>query len=188
MRALVTGSAGHLGEALIRTLRSQGHSVLGLDLLSGPFTDRVGSILDRSMIDECVAGVDVVFHAATLHKPHVASHSRQDFVEVNVTGTLTMLEGASAASVGAFVYTSTTSVFGDALSPPLDAPAAWVTEEATPVPKNIYGVTKSAAEGLCEIFQRNEGLPCVVLRSGAFSLNWTTTLRPAGSTPTATSS
>src|SRR4030095_104516 len=103
-----------------------------------------------------------------LHKPHVATHSRQDFVDVNTTGTLNLLEEATAAGVTAFVYTSTTSVFGDALVPPPGEPAAWITEDVTPVPKNIYGVTKAGAENLCHLFHRNQGLPCVVLRTSRF--------------------
>jgi nucleoside-diphosphate-sugar epimerase len=113
-------------------------------------------------------GVQAVYHTATLHKPHVATHSRQDFVDTNVTGTLELLEGAVAVGVRSFVYTSTTSVFGDALVPPAGAPAAWVTEEVTPIPRNIYGVTKAAAEDLCQIFNRNNGLACVVLRTSRF--------------------
>jgi nucleoside-diphosphate-sugar epimerase len=109
-----------------------------------------------------------VLHAATLHKPHVATHSRQDFVDVNVTGTLNLLEEATAAGVTAFVYTSTTSVFGDALVPPPGEPAAWVTEDVTPVPKNIYGVTKAAAEDLCQLFARNHSLRTMVLRTSRF--------------------
>jgi UDP-glucose 4-epimerase len=66
------------------------------------------------------------------------------------------------------VFTSTTSVFGDALIPAKAAPAVWVTEEITPVPKNIYGVTKAAAEDLCQVFHRNQGLACVVLRTSRF--------------------
>ncbi len=104
-------------------------------------------------------GVQVVFHAATLHKPHVATHSRQEFVDTNITGTLNLLEEAMSAGVESFVFTSTTSAFGDALAPPAGAPAAWVTEDVTPIPKNIYGVTKAAAEDLCQLFHRNEGLP-----------------------------
>ena len=67
-------------------------------------------------------GVRAVYHAATLHKPHVATHSRQDFVDTNITGTLNLLEEAVAAGVEAFVFTSTTSVFGDALTPPPGLP------------------------------------------------------------------
>ena len=168
MRVLVTGSSGHLGEALVRTLRKFEHDVVGLDTLEGPFTTHVGSIIDRSCVSRCMAGVQAVFHAATLHKPHVATHGRQDFVDTNITGTLNLLEEAVAAGVESFVFTSTTSVFGDALVPPPGAPAVWVTEEVTPIPKNIYGVTKAAAEDLCQLFHRNDGLACIVLRTSRF--------------------
>lgn len=86
----------------------------------------------------------------------------------NITGTLNLLEEATLAGVCSFVFTSTTSAFGDALTPPLEAPAAWVTEDVTPVPKNIYGVTKCAAEDLCELFSRNQRLPCLILRTARF--------------------
>src|SRR5205085_8183048 len=122
----------------------------------------------RAFVRRCMKGVTTVLHAATLHKPHVATHSRQDFVDVNISGTLNLLEEAAAAGVTAFVYTSTTSVFGDALVPPPGEPAAWITEDVTPIPKNIYGVTKAAAEDLCQLFRRNHGLPCVVLRASRF--------------------
>ena len=168
MRLLVTGSAGHVGEALVRTLRDSRHEVVGIDVLDSPHTTSVGSVTDRPFVRRCMAGVRAVFHAAALHKPHVATHSRQDFVDVNVTGTLNLLEEAAAAGVDCFVFTSTTSVFGDALAPPAGAPAAWVTEEVVPVPKNIYGVTKAAAEDLCQLFHRNKGLACLVLRTSRF--------------------
>jgi UDP-glucose 4-epimerase len=168
MRVLVTGSAGHLGEALVRTLRGTSHEVVGLDVVASSFTSAVGSIVDRARVQRCIEGVDAVLHTATLHKPHIATHGRLDFVDTNVTGTLNLLEEAVAAGVGAFVLTSTTSAFGAALTPPAGAPAAWVTEDLVPVPRNIYGVTKAAAEQLCELFHRDHGLPCLVLRTSRF--------------------
>jgi UDP-glucose 4-epimerase len=168
MKVLVTGSAGHLGEALVRALRDLRYEVVGLDIAASPFTTETGSITDRSCVERCMAGVEKVFHAATLHKPHVATHSRQDFVDTNISGTLNLLEEAAKAGVKSFVYTSTTSVFGDALVPPAGAPAAWVTEDVNAVPKNIYGVTKAAAEDLCQLFSRNNGLACIVLRTSRF--------------------
>lgn len=168
MRILVTGSAGHLGEALVRTLREMGHETVGLDLRASPFTDCAGSIVDRATVRECMKDVNVVLHTATLHKPHVVSHSRSEFIDTNVTGTLNLLEEAAAAGVDAFVFTSTTSVFGAALTPPTGAPAAWITEEVRPIPRNIYGVTKVAAEDLCELFHRQHAVPCVVLRTSRF--------------------
>jgi UDP-glucose 4-epimerase len=168
MKVLVTGSSGHLGEALVRTLKNLGYQVAGLDILESPFTTHVGSICDRSRVRHCLRGVQQVFHAATLHKPHIATHRRQDFIDTNLTGTLNLLEEGLAAGVQSFIYTSTTSVFGQALVPAPGAPAAWITEEVTPMPKNIYGVTKAAAEDLCELFHRNHGLRCVVLRTSRF--------------------
>ena len=165
---LVTGSAGHLGEALMRTFRAEPGRALGLDIMPSPFTDRVGSICDRQLVRECMQGVRTVIHAATLHKPHVATHTMQEFVDTNITGTLVLLEEAVAAGVEAFIYTSTTSTFGSALTPAAGSPAAWVTEDVTPVPKNIYGVTKLGAESLCELFSRTEGLPAIVLRTSRF--------------------
>jgi UDP-glucose 4-epimerase len=168
MKVLVTGSSGHLGEALVRTLRERNYDVVGVDIIDGPFTTHVGSITDRACVRRCMSDVQAVFHAATLHKPHVGTHGRQDFVDTNITGTLTLLGAAATTGVEAFVYTSTTSVFGDALVPPAGAPATWVTEEVTPIPKNIYGVTKAAAEELCQLFHRNNGLACIVLRTSRF--------------------
>ena len=168
MRILVTGSSGHLGDALVRVLGAEGHDVVGLDVLPAASTSVVGSIADRACVRRCVDGVEAVVNAATLHKPHVGSHPRQAFVDTNVTGTLVLLEEAVAAGVGRFVFTSTTSAFGRALTPPPGAPAAWITEDVVPVPRNVYGVTKTAAEDLCELVHRDHGLPCVILRTSRF--------------------
>jgi UDP-glucose 4-epimerase len=167
MKILVTGSAGHLGEALVRTLGSA-HEVVGLDAQPSPFTTVVGSIADPAVVTRAMHGVEAVLHTATLHKPHVVTHTRREFVETNIVGTLSLLEAAAAARVGSFVYTSTTSVYGRALVPESGAAAAWITEEVVPLPKNIYGVTKKAAEDLCELFQRKLGLPILVLRTSRF--------------------
>jgi UDP-glucose 4-epimerase len=169
MRVLVTGSSGHLGETLVRVLRdADGVEPVGLDVLASPSTTVVGSVADRDAVRRSMDGADAVLHTATLHKPHVSSNARQDFVDTNVTGTLNLLEEALAAGVRAFVFTSSTTTFGHALTPPAGAPAAWITEDVAPVPKNIYGVTKTAAEDLCELFHRDHGLPCVVLRTSRF--------------------
>ena len=152
----------------MRTLPEAGHEPVGLDVLASSYTRHVGSIVDRARVRECMRGVDAVLHAATLHKPHVATHARQDFVDTNVTGTLNLLEEAAAAGVRAFVFTSTTSTFGRASRPQQGEPAAWITEEVVPAPSNIYGVTKLAAEGLCELFHQRSRLPCLILRTSRF--------------------
>lgn len=168
MTVLVTGSAGHLGEALVRRLRMEGRDVRGLDIKASPFADMVGSIADEAFVRDAMSGVTAVIHSATLHKPHVATHSKRDFVDTNVAGTVALLEAATMHGVGAFVFTSTTSAFGAALSPAPGEPAAWIDEDVTPVPKNIYGATKIAAEGLCELVARKDRLPVLVLRTSRF--------------------
>jgi nucleoside-diphosphate-sugar epimerase len=170
MKILVTGSAGHLGEALVRTLQQTEHEVIGLDILPSAFTSRVGSIVDRHFVRQCMQGVNVVLHAATLHKPHVLTHSFQDFIDTNISGTTNLLEEAVQAGVEAFIFTSTTSAFGDAMKPLPGGPATWITEAVTPIPKNIYGVTKIAAENLCKLFHQRYKLPCLILRTSRFFL------------------
>ena len=168
MRILVTGSAGHLGEALVRSLGRGGHEVIGLDILESPHTNIVGSVADRALVRRAVQGMDAVIHTATLHKPHLGSHERAEFVETNITGTLVLLEVAVAAKLRAFIFTSTTSTFGRALVPAEGEPAAWITEDVVPLPRNIYGVSKVAAEDLCELVARDHGLPCLILRTSRF--------------------
>src|SRR5204863_471777 len=115
--------------ALVRSLRGTSHEVVGLDITPSPFTSNVGSIADRSCVRRSMLGAQAVIHAATLHKPHLVTHGRQDFVDTNIMGTLNLLEEAVAAGVASFVFTSTTSAFGAALTAPAGAPAVWVTED-----------------------------------------------------------
>jgi UDP-glucose 4-epimerase len=152
----------------MRTVPREGHEAIGLDVKVSPYTHRIGSIADRNFVKDCMRGVNAVLHTATLHKPHAVTHQHQDFVDTNITGTLNLLEEATAAAVTAFIFTSTTSVFGNALTPAPGNPAAWITEDVVPSPKNIYGVTKIAAENLCELFHRDRGLRCLILRTSRF--------------------
>lgn len=168
MTFLVTGSSGHLGEALVRVLRKQGKRAVSLDIKPGEFTDHVGSITDAALVGRLMGDVDHVLHAATLHKPHVETHSRQDFIHTNISGTQELLDAAIKHGVKSFVFTSTTSTFGDALKPPPGEPAAWITEDVVPQVKNIYGATKLAAEDLCMLAHRKDGLPVLVLRTSRF--------------------
>ncbi len=170
MRVLITGSSGHLGEALCRSCKQQDIDYVSIDINNSDYTTHVGSIVDKQLIDELMSGVDFVLHVATLHKPHVATHHKQAFIDTNITGTVNLLEASVKAGVKGFMFTSTTSTFGDSLRPEPGEPAAWITEDTPVIPKNIYGVTKTAAEDLCQLFHRNHGLPCIVLRTSRFFL------------------
>jgi UDP-glucose 4-epimerase len=113
-------------------------------------------------------GANAIVHAATLHKPHVATHSWRNFIDTNITGTLVLLEAAVAAGLQSFTYLSTTSTYGAALTQDESGPAVWVTENLAPKPKNIYGVSKLMAESLCELAHKKHRLPVLVLRTSRF--------------------
>lgn len=168
MTTLVTGSRGHLGEGLVRRMQELGEPVRGVDRLPSPFTDVVADLRDPKAVRAVMQGVQRVCHAATLHKPHVATHSWQDFLDTNLTATKNLLEAAVEEEVESFVFTSTTSTFGRAMNPGPNEPAVWVEETLVPIPKNIYGVTKVAAEDLGELAHVRFGLPVVVLRTSRF--------------------
>lgn len=157
-----------MGEGIARTLARRRIPFRSCDVKQGEFTTDVGSITDAALVRRLMDGVTGVLHTATLHKPHVVTHSRQDFIDVNVSGTQTLLTAASAAKVRGFVFTSTTSVFGEAMQSAQDAPPVWVSEALTPVAKNIYGATKLAAESLCKLAHKLDGLPVVILRTSRF--------------------
>ena len=133
--SIVTESSSHLGEAFVRRLSQGGHAVLGLDIRAGRLTTRVGSITDRSCISRCTVGEQAVFHAATLHRPHVDTQSRLAFVDTNIAGTVNLLEAGAAADVENLSSRARRASSGDAPAPPVGAPAVWMTDEIKPIPK-----------------------------------------------------
>ena len=175
---LVTGACGHLGYALMLSLPSYGFNPVGIDILPSSGNDghqvHVGSISDPDFcasIFQQYPTIRYVLHTATLHKPHVGSHSKSEFIDTNIRGTLNLLEAAAARQpnqIEGFIFTSTTSTFGKALAPRAGQPAAWIDEQVVPVPKNIYGTTKVAAEDMCQLIQSETGLPTLVLRTSRF--------------------
>ncbi len=169
MRILVTGSSGHLGEALVpragrrrrRDRRARHPAVAAHD-------DRR---LDRRSRDR--AGRPATASTRSCTPPRCTSRTSartpaRSSSRPTSRGTLTLLEEAVAAGVSRVIYTSTTSAFGRALMPAPGAPANWITEDVVPVPRNIYGVTKVAAENVCELVHRDHGLPILILRTSRF--------------------
>lgn len=172
MRILLTGSTGWLGRYLAPMLREAGHQVIGLDVAPGPDTRIVGSVANRALVERVMFshGIEGVIHAAALHKPDIVRYPRQAFVDVNVTGTLNLLEAAIAAGADRFIFTSTTSLMiTQAIRDETTEEAVWLDEESGPLkPRNIYGVTKRAAEEMCRLVHADSGLPIVVLRTSRF--------------------
>jgi UDP-glucose 4-epimerase len=167
MTILVTGSAGHLGEALMRMGRARGLPMRSLDLVASDWTDDTGDIADRETLARAAEGATAILHTATLHKPHVATHDRAAFLRTNVEGTAAVLATARALGGIPVIFTSTTSTFGHALRTAPGEPAAWIDEDVVPQVKNVYGETKLMAEALCEE-AANAGQPVVILRTSRF--------------------
>jgi len=175
LRALVTGAAGFVGSHLIRTLCAQGHDVVGLD----SFTDyyditlkranaeaatRAGAHVidgDLNIVDlrALLDGVEVVFHLAG--QPGVRAcwgSSFSTYTYCNIEATQRLLEACrDSRTLRRLVYASSSSVYGNAERYP-------TSELDRPQPFNPYGVTKLAAEHLCNLYAEGFGVPTVALR------------------------
>lgn len=161
----MTGSSGQLGREIARQLSAQ-HHVVGLDLSPGPWTTHQADFSNLGVLAKLIPTVEAVIHTASLHARHLQSHSKQDFVQVNITNFLKLLELCAQFPVKRLVYTSTTSVYGFAMEP--QEKAAWVTEALAPRPRDIYDITKLAAEELCRLFAGEKGLKAICLRTSRF--------------------
>ena len=175
MNVVVTGAAGFVGSHLSETLCDQGHTVLGIDCLTDYYdpTEKrrnlsglrerpgftfVESDLRTADLSSLLDGASVVFHQAG--QPGVRkswSTGFNDYAEHNVKATQRLLEAAKAVGTPRFVYASSSSVYGNALTYP-------VVESDLPMPFSQYGVTKLAAEHLCALYAANWGVPTVSLR------------------------
>lgn len=164
-KILITGSSGHSGSQIADLLKGA-YDIVGVDLVEGKYTSDIGSLTDKDFLLRASEGISAIIHTASLHAPHVATHSRKDFIDTNISGTLNLLEASESNEVRKFIYTSTTSLYGESLND--ENQAVWITEEVPTIPRDIYDITKIAAEGLCRDFFRKEGLQTTVLRVSRF--------------------
>jgi UDP-glucose 4-epimerase len=165
MKALVTGGAGFIGSHIAERLVRAGHSVRVLDNFSaGKRTNLVpdvevveGDIRDARLLSVATAGCEVVFHeAALVSVPYSVEHPVETH-EINIRGTLNVLETARAAGVRRVVFASSAAVYGD-------DPALPKTETMLPTPISPYGVEKVTAEHYLRAYSALYGIETVALR------------------------
>ena len=162
---LVTGGAGFIGANLVRMLLEHDYAVTVLDNLSVippkylaglPIRFVEGDILDSELLNQLIPGHNMVVHlAAQSGVPASLANPRQD-CEINVIGTLNMLEASRHADVKRFIFASSNAPLGR--QPP---PA---TEDNAPLPISPYGASKLAGEAYCLAYHGSWGLGTVVLR------------------------
>ena len=166
MRILVTGGTGFTGTALVHRLLVEGHEVVALDYKEGLASDalrergadvRIGSVVDRAVVDEAMKGIEIVHHLAAAFREMDVPDSY--YRDVNVGGTRNALESALENGVKRFVYCSTCGVHGNVDNPPAG-------EDAPIQPADYYQQTKYEAEPLVEEFAAR-GLPAITLRPAA---------------------
>lgn len=171
-RVLVIGGAGFIGSHVVEQLVREdvGEIIVYDDFTRGTVKNletalrdpRVkifelgGNILHTDLLDTAMKGVDCVFHLAALWLLHCNDFPRSAF-EVNIRGTFNVLEACVANRVGRLVYSSSASVYGDAVEIPM-------TEEHPFNNRTFYGATKVAGEQMCRAFHQRYGLDYVGLR------------------------
>ena len=166
-KIVVTGSSGQLGSALFNQLKLRNYSVLGIDIVQSQTTDRLIDIRDSAQINKITIGFDAIIHTAALHGKHYElNYPREEFISTNINGTFNLLSACVLNGIKKFVYTSTTSIYGNAMVSTKQA--VWVDETLVPNPRDIYDITKLTAELLCRDYFEKEGIEATVLRVSRF--------------------
>jgi len=167
MEILITGSSGQLGSTTVTHLKANGHNVYGIDVLPSPTTNELIDINNKDAVENALKGFDAVIHTAAVHGKHFElSYAREIFIQTNIVGTLNLLNACVKNGVKKFLYTSTTSIYGDALVD--NEKAVWVDELLPEKPRDIYDITKQTTEQLCKDFFYKEALQASVYRVGRF--------------------
>lgn len=165
MRILITGGAGFLGSALANALISEDHEVLVLDDLSAGDPDRLtnavlfhrGSITNRPKLWTLLQGVDCVYHLAARVLVAESILYPREYNEINVSGTVALLEAMRDVGIPRLVFTSSGAVYGDQVNQP-------IKESTMPNPLSPYAVSKLAAEHYVHTIGRLWGTKTVILR------------------------
>jgi UDP-glucose 4-epimerase len=167
MRVLVTGGAGFIGSNLAAAARMANHEVVVLDNLSSGYRANLarasggrfieGDVRDQAAVEEAVAGCEVVFHlAASVGNKRSIDHPITDS-EINVIGTLRVLEAARKAGVRKIVASSSAGIFGELKHLP-------IREDHPAEPDTPYGVSKLCEEKHCLAYAKLYEIEAVCLR------------------------
>ena len=170
---LVTGADGFIGSHLVEALIDEGCKVRAfvyynsfnswgwLDSLSKEVLDKIeifsGDIRDPNGVRTAVKGVDIIFHLAALIAIPFSYHSPDSYIDTNIKGTLNVLQAAKDFSIGKVLVTSTSEVYGTAITVPID-------ESHPRQGQSPYSATKIAADAIAESFYRSFGLPVTIVR------------------------
>ncbi|MFB9842805.1 NAD-dependent epimerase/dehydratase family protein [Mucilaginibacter ginsenosidivorans] len=167
MKVLVTGSSGQLGSTVVKNLKAHHHTVYGIDVIPSDTTDELIDLKNADAVLTASRGVDAIIHTAAVHGKHYAlGYPREAFIETNIGGTLNLLNACVKNAISKFLFTSTTSIYGEAMVN--NKRAVWVDESLIIEPRDIYDITKQAAEHLCRDFFYKEGLQASVYRVARF--------------------
>jgi UDP-glucose 4-epimerase len=164
MRIVLTGSSGRIGRAIFGALCGQ-HEVIGIDRSPFSTTHVVGDFVNEMLLRPVLRGADAVIHTAALHAPHVGTVPNEEFQRINVDGTRLIAREAIAAGVKRIVFTSTTALYGYAVSV---GSCTWIDEDTPPLPKSIYHQTKLEAENTLEEMAGPEFVVRVLRMSRSF--------------------
>jgi len=167
MRALVTGGAGFIGSHIVDRLISDGHEVVVLDDFSTGHRSNLtankaltiveGDISDAETVNQCMQGIDWVFHKAAVASVPKTVNDPVGSSLVNYHGTLHLLEAARNNGVKRFVFASSAALYGD-------EPTLPKVESMCPLTLSPYAVDKLASENACGMYTRLYGLETVCLR------------------------
>jgi len=165
MRVLVTGGAGFIGSHIVEHFQGKAEVRVLDNLRSGYRQNLAGmdvefieaSILDRDAVRAAMAGVDYVFHLAAMISVPESMQKPVEAEQINVIGTLVVLEEAAAAGVRKFCLSTSAAIYGD-------NPEVPKREAMVPEPKSPYAITKLTDEYYCGLFTREKRLSTACLR------------------------
>ena len=161
MRILVTGGAGFLGSAVVRALAADGHAVRVLDIVEQAAPQEgeryVGSILDPNALRRAMQGMEGIIHLAAMLGVRKTDERRLECLDVNIQGTVNVLEACVKNRAEFFVFASSSEVYGEAQQMPI--------RETTPLqPRSIYAVSKLAGEEYVRSYAKRYGLKFGIAR------------------------